>query len=137
MPAILSSLRARGDPNIGAPRARTAAWDFLTVETAFLHRIYVLFFISLATRRIEYVACPSNPDGHWTAQQARNLVMRLGDDQFRFLIQDRDTKFGHAFDAVFRTEGIRVIRTPIRCRTPTPRPNAGCARSAPNASTGS
>src|SRR5437867_13032345 len=39
------------------------ACDFLTVETAFLQRIYVLFFISLATRRIEYVACRSNPDG--------------------------------------------------------------------------
>ena len=48
------------------------ACDFLTVETAFLQRIYVLFFISLATRQIEYVACSSNPDGRWVAQQARN-----------------------------------------------------------------
>jgi hypothetical protein len=55
------------------------ACDFLTVETAFLQRIYILFFISLATRRIEYVACTSNPDGGWVAQQARNLIMRLGD----------------------------------------------------------
>jgi putative transposase len=52
--------------------ATTLACDFLTVETAFLQRIYVLFFISLATRRIEYVACMSNPDDAWTAQQARN-----------------------------------------------------------------
>jgi len=42
------------------------ACDFLTIETAFLQRIYVLFFISLATRRIEYVACSSNPDGRWS-----------------------------------------------------------------------
>jgi transposase InsO family protein len=91
------------------------ACDFLTVETAFLQRIYVLFFISLATRRIEYVACTSNPDGGWVAEQARNLIMRFGDEQpFRFLIHDRDTKFAHAFDEVFRTEGIRVIRTPIQ-----------------------
>jgi transposase InsO family protein len=91
------------------------ACDFLTVETIFLQRIYVLFFISLATRRIEYVACTSNPDGGWVAQQARNLAMQLGDDQpFRFLIHDRDTKFSHAFDEVFRTEGIRVIRTPVQ-----------------------
>jgi transposase InsO family protein len=91
------------------------ACDFLTVETAFLQRIYVLFFISLATRRIEYVACSSNPDGGWVAQQARNLIMQLGDEQpFRFLIHDRDTKFGHAFDEVFRTEGIKVIRTPVQ-----------------------
>ena len=89
--------------------------DFLTVETVFLQRIYVLFFISLATRRIEYVACTSNPDGAWTAQQARNLVMQLGDQQpFRFLIHDRDTKFSHAFDEIFRSEGLKVIRTPVQ-----------------------
>jgi putative transposase len=91
------------------------ACDFLTVETAFLQQVYVLFFISLATRRIEYIACTPNPDGHWTAQQARNLLMQLGDQQpFRFLIHDRDTKFSHAFDEVFRSEGIRVIRTPVQ-----------------------
>jgi putative transposase len=91
------------------------ACDFLTVETAFLQRIYVLFFISLAARRIEYIACTPNPDGHWTPQQARNLVMQLGDKQpFRFLIHDHDTKFSHAFDEVFRSEAIKVIRTPVQ-----------------------
>jgi putative transposase len=91
------------------------ACDFLTVETAFPQRIYVLFFISLATRRVEYVACTSNPDGGWVTQQARNLIMRLGDEQpFRFLVHDRVTKFCHAFDEVFGTEGIRVIRTPVQ-----------------------
>ena len=91
------------------------ACDFLTIETVFLQRIYVLFFISLATRRIEYLACSSNPDGRWVAQQARNLVMQLGDEQpFRFLIHDRDTKFSHAFDEVFRAEGIKIIRTPVQ-----------------------
>jgi transposase len=57
-----------------AQAASVVACDFLTVETAFLQRIYILFFISLATRRIEYVACTSNPDGAWVAQQARNLI---------------------------------------------------------------
>jgi putative transposase len=91
------------------------ACDFLTVETVFLQRIYVLFFISLATRRIEFVASTANPDGRWITQQARNLAMQLGDDQpFRFLIHDRDAKFCHAFDEVFRSEGITVIRTPIQ-----------------------
>jgi putative transposase len=92
------------------------ACDFLTVETVWLSRIYVLFFISLARRRIEYVACTSNPDGRWVAQQARNLLMTLGDRQqaFRFLLHDRDSKFGGGFDAVFQSEGIRIIRTPIR-----------------------
>jgi putative transposase len=91
------------------------ACDFLTVETAFLQRIYVLFFISLATRRIEYIASTSNPDGRWVTQQARNLLLQLGDQQpFRFLVHDRDTKFSHAFDEIFRTERIKVIRTPIQ-----------------------
>jgi putative transposase len=98
-----------------AQAASLLACDFLTVETAFLQRIYVLFFISLATRRIEYIACTSNPDGHWTAQQARNLVLQLGDGHsFRFLIHDRDTKFSRAFDEIFHSEGIKVIRTPIQ-----------------------
>ena len=91
------------------------ACDFLTVETAFLKRIYIVFFISLATRRIEYVACTASPDGDWVTQQARNLVMQLGEQQpFRFLIHDRDSKFSHAFDEVFRSEGMRVIRTPVQ-----------------------
>jgi len=108
-----------------AQAASVLACDFLTVETAFFQRIYVLFFISLATRRLEYVACSSNPDGRWVAQQARNLVMQFGDEHsFRFLIHDRDTKFSDAFDEVFRSEGIRVIRTPVQ----TPNANAQAER---------
>ena len=76
-----------------AQAASMLACDFLTVETIFLQRIYVLFIISLATRRIEYVACSSNPDGLWVTQQARNLVMQFGAEHpFRFLIHDRDTR---------------------------------------------
>jgi putative transposase len=98
-----------------AQAASILACDFLTVETAFLQRIYVLFFISVATRRIEYILATSNPDGRWVAQQARNLVMQLGDEHsFRFLIHDRDTKFTHACDEILRSEGIRVIRTPVQ-----------------------
>jgi putative transposase len=95
--------------------ASALACDFFTVEAAFLQRLYVLFFISLGTRRIEYIACTSSPDGAWVTQQARNLVMQLeGDERFRLLIHDRDTKFSHAFDDVFRSEGIEVIRTPVQ-----------------------
>jgi hypothetical protein len=101
------------------------ACDFLTVETIFLQRIYVLSFIWLATRRIEYVACSSNPDGRWVTQQARNLVMQLGYEHgFRFLIHDRDTKFSHAFDEAFRTEEISLSRTPVH----TPNANAFAER---------
>ena len=113
-----------------AQAASMLACDFLTVETALLQRIYVLFFISLETRRIEYIACTPNPHGRWVAQQACNLVMQLGHEQrFRFLIRDRDAKFSHAFDEAFRTEGIRMIRTPIRA----PNANAYAERGCPGA----
>ena len=53
-------------------------------STVSLQRIYVLFFISLATRRLEYTACTANPDSAWVTQQARNLVMRLGEQELQF-----------------------------------------------------
>jgi transposase InsO family protein len=96
--------------------ATTLACDFFTVETAWLKRIYVLFFISLESRRVEFVACTANPTGAWVAQQARNLLMTLDDRQqpLRFLIHDRDAKFGGGCDHVFQSEGITVIRTPVQ-----------------------
>ena len=89
--------------------------DFLTVDTLFLKRFYVLFFIELATRRV-HVAGMTNPDGRWVTQQARHLLMHLDDEgiQARFLIRDRDGKFTREFDEVFRSEGIRVIKAPVR-----------------------
>jgi putative transposase len=96
--------------------ATMLACDFLTVETVWLTRIYVLFFVSLERRPIEFVASTSNPDGRWMTQQARNLMMRLADHEqaFRVLLHDRDSKFSGPFDEVFRSEGIRIVRTPIR-----------------------
>jgi len=75
-----------------------------------------LFFISIGTRRVEYVASTRNPDTAWMTQQARNLLMDLDDrsQRPRFLIHDRDTKFSRAFDGIFQSEGISIIRTPIR-----------------------
>jgi transposase InsO family protein len=92
------------------------ACDFLTVETILLTRINVLFFVSLERRRIECVASTTNPDGRWVTQQARNLMMQPGEGEraFRFLLHDRDSKFCFDFDTVFRSEGIRIIRTPVR-----------------------
>jgi putative transposase len=90
--------------------------DFLTVDTLFLKRFYVLFFIELATRRVRLAGITTNPDGRWVTQQARNLLMQLEDEGVRprFLVRDRDSKFTSEFDEVFRSEGIRVIKAPVR-----------------------
>ena len=92
------------------------ACDLFTVDTVWLRRLYVLFFISIGTRRVEYVACTSKPDTSWMTQQARNLLKDLDErsQRPRFLIHDRDTKFSRAFDSIFRSEGIEIVRTPIQ-----------------------
>ena len=92
------------------------ACDLFTVDTVWLRRVYVLFFVSIGTRRVEYVACTSTPDTAWMNQQARNLLMDLDErgQRPRFLIHDRDTKFSRAFDSVFRSTGIEIVRTPIQ-----------------------
>ena len=97
-----------------AQAASIVACDFFTVQTAFLRRYYVLFFIELSSRRVHLAGCSAHPSGRWVAQQARNLSFsgELGD--VRFLIHDRDSKFLAAFDEVFRSEGIRVILTPFQ-----------------------
>jgi hypothetical protein len=95
--------------------ASMLACDFLTVETALSSGSTCCS--SSRSRRGESNTSPLPriPTAAGVTQQARNLAMRLGDEHpFRFLIHDRDTKFGHAFDDVFRTEGIKVIRTPIQ-----------------------
>jgi putative transposase len=94
--------------------ASMLACDFFTVETLSLRRFYVLFFIELGNRRVHLAGCTTNPTGDWVTQQARNLSFGGLLERMRFLIHDRDSKFTAVFDEVFRSEGITVIRTPIR-----------------------
>jgi transposase InsO family protein len=98
------------------------ACDFFTVDTIFLQRFSLLFFLELSTRRVHLAGITANPTGAWVTQQARTLLMDLGDraEQLRFLIRDRDTKFVAGFDTVFTSEQITIIRTPVHA----PRANA-------------
>lgn len=86
------------------------ACDFLTVDTVWLKRLYVFFFLELESRRVHLAGVTATPDGAWVTQQARNVVMALSEREapVRFLVRDRDSKFTSAFDEVFRSEGIET-----------------------------
>ena len=124
--AIRTTLRRhRLDP---APRRAATTWraflrrqaagilacDFFTVDTVWLRRLYVLFFIELDTRRVHLAGVTANPDGAWVTQQARNLLMALEgrNRQLRFVLRDRDAKFSRAFDDLFRSQGAEILLSP-------------------------
>jgi putative transposase len=128
--AVRTTLRRhRLDP---APRRTVTSWqaflrqqaagiiacDFFTVDTVWLRRLYVLFFIEVGTRRGHLAGVAANPAGAWTTQQARNLLSGLEERgrQVRFLLRDRDAKFCRSFDDVFRSEGADVVLTPVQAQ---------------------
>jgi putative transposase len=126
--AIRTALRRHGlDP---APRRTTTTWrtflrqqaagivacDF-TVDTVWLQRLYVLFFIELDSRRVYLAGVTANPNGHWITQQARNLLLVLGERgrrRLRSLLRDRDAKFTRAFDDLLGSEGAQMLVTPVQ-----------------------
>ncbi len=140
--------RARLDP---APRRSGPSWreflraqatsivacDFFTVESVFLRCYYALFFIAHDRRRVWLAGCTTNPTGGWVTEQARNLGLDFARQGIRFLIRDRDSKYSGSFDEVFRSERIRIVKTPVRApKANAIAPNASSAPCAPTVSTG-
>jgi putative transposase len=92
------------------------ACDFRTVDTALLRRYYVLFFIDVTTRQVYFAGINANPTGASTTQAARNLFLRQADrlTGAQALVRDRGSQFSDSFDEIFRTEGVKILKTPIR-----------------------
>jgi transposase InsO family protein len=102
------------------------AVDFVHVDTVLLRRIYALIVIEHGTRRVHLAGITAHPDGSWTTQGARNVLIDLGQraTSVKFLIRDRAGQFTSSFDAVFTAEGIRILASPPQA----PRANAICER---------
>jgi putative transposase len=120
----------RRDPSwrqfLRAQASGVLAVDFFCVETVTLRRFYTLFVLEVESRYVHILGVTANPDGPWTTQQARNLLLKLGERAAvcRYLVRDRAGQFTAAFDAVLADAGITVLKIPPR----SPRANAYAER---------
>ena len=110
------------------------AVDFFTVDTIWLRRLYVLFFIEVGSRRVHLAGCTAHPDAAWVTQQARHVAWTVAQraEPVRVLIRDHDGKFTRSFDDVFQGAGIRIVRTPSQAPTRMASRNGSCERFGPS-----
>jgi transposase InsO family protein len=116
----------RGRSSSGPQAKGIFATDFFTVDTVLFKRLYVLFALEHATRRAHLLGITKHPGNGFVTQAARELAGELAETgrSMKFLIRDRGTKFTASFDEVFRSEGAKVIKSPVR----SPRANAYAER---------
>jgi len=100
--------------SLRAQAASIVACDFFTVDSVLLRRYYVFFFIAHAGRRVWPAGCTTHPTGAWVTQQARNLGLDFADEGVRVLIRDRDSTYSGSFDEAFRSNRMRIVKTPVR-----------------------